>query len=269
MRFVAVLTRNSLRRFGGLLLISGAILAGFQLVLVEVGAYLDRTGAFSGFVNLFPGFVREMMGASFFAMLSFAGIVSLGYFHIAVLSSLTGLMIAMGTELASEIEGGFADLIMAKAIPRHVPVTRTLLVLLASSGFFMSAMMAGTLLGLKTLASAGETFPIRTLLCLAANLAALLMCWGGIALASATLVRRRATAGAFSGILALVMLLLEYLGRLWKPASEIALISPFRHFSPLEIILSASFPTRDIGILLGVALLTSAVAYVVYARRDL
>jgi ABC-2 type transport system permease protein len=269
MKFVAVLTWHSLRRFGGLLLTAGVILGGFQVLLVEVGAYLDRSGAFSGFAALFPAFVRELMGAAFFAMLSFAGIVSLGYFHIAVLSALTGIAIALGTEPAAEIEGGFVDLVLSKAVGRHVPVTRTVLVLLSSVGLLVAMMITGTLAGLGLLAPAGLTYPIKALFSLAANLASLLLCWGGIALAAGTCVRRRASAGVFAGLLALTSLLLDYLGQIWKPANQMAKLSPFRHYSPLEIVVSGAFPVRDVEILLGIAVTAVIVAYVVYARRDL
>jgi hypothetical protein len=269
MRFVFALTWNSLRRFRPLLIISGLVLAGFQFLLVEVGAYLDRTGSFSGFVNMFPPFVKEMMGGSFFTFLSFAGMVSLGYFHIAVLGTLTGLVIAFGTEPAAEIEGGFADLLLAKAVSRHVPITRTVLVLSFSIVTLLSLMMTATAIGLKLLAPPGAVYPFQSLFFLVANLAALLLCWGGIALAAGAFVRRRGSATLFAGMLALIAFLLDYLGRLWKPVSTISRISPFHEFSPLEIVLNHAFPARDIEILLAVAAVAILTAYVVYARRDL
>ena len=269
MKFVAALTWNSLRRFRSLLLAAGLILAAFQVLLVEVGAYLDRTGAFSGFVTMFPAFVREAMGATFFSMLSFGGIVTLGYYHIAVLSVLTGIVIAVGTEPAAEIEGGFVDLVLSKSVGRHVPITRTVLVLLLSVTLLLAFMVTGTFAGLALLATPNLTYSTKALFCLAANLGALLLCWGGLAMAAGAFVRRRAAAATFTGMLAFAGLLLDYLGRLWKPATDIAKLSPFRHYSPLEIILSSTLPTRDIGILLAVALASVITAYVVYSRRDL
>jgi ABC-2 type transport system permease protein len=268
-KFVAALTLHSLRRFRSLLLAAGLILAAFQVLLVEVGAYLDRTGSFSGFVTMFPAFVREAMGATFFSFLSFAGIVSLGYFHIAVLSALTGIVIALATEPAAEIEGGFADLVLAKAVGRHVPITRTVLVLLMSVTSLLATMVAGTLAGLALLASPNLTYSTKALFSLAANLGALLLCWGGIAMAAGTVVRRRAVAATVAGMMAFAGLLLDYLGRLWKPATNIAQLSPFRRYDPLQIILTGVLPARDIEILLAIAVAGVIAAYVVYARRDL
>ena len=270
MRSVAALTWHSLRRFAGLLLTAGLVLTGFQIVLVAAAAYLDRSNAFSQFALLFPPFVREMMGPMFFAMLSFTGVVCLGYFHIAVLSTLVGLMVALGTEPVAEMESGFADLILAKPMPRHVPITRSIILLFLSVSFLLGVMMAGTLTGLALLAPPGSVRPTPALLVrLAANLGSLLLCWGSIALAAATCVRRRATAGALVSLLALAGFLIVYLGQLWKPAEGISRLSPFFYFRMLNLIVNASFPVHDISILLAAALCSVVFAYVVYAKRDL
>ena len=270
MRDVATLTWHSLRRFASLLLSTGLILAGFQVLLVEVGAYLYRAQAFSQFALLFPAFVRELMGPSFFAFLSFSGVVCLGYFHIAVMSALIGLMIALGTEPAAEIETGFADLILSKPVARHVPITRTVVVLLISAGLILGLMMAGTLIGLALSTPEGAVRPTPALIRgLVANLGSLLLCWGGIALAAGACARRRATAAAFSGLLAFAAFLVGYLGQLWKPADGVSHISPFRYYNPLGLVVSGRFPSHDIRLLLSVALAGVLVAYFVYARRDL
>ena len=270
MRSVAALTWHSLRRFSGLLLISGLVLAGFQIVLVAAAAYLDRSHAFSQFALLFPPFVREMMGPMFFAMLSFTGVVCLGYFHIAVLSTLVGLMVALGTEPTAEIESGFADLILAKPMPRHVPITRTVIILILSATLLLGLMMIGTFAGLALLAPQGSARPALALvLRMSANLGSLLLCWGSLALAAGSCVRRRAVPGAIVSLLALVSFLLVYLGQLWKPAEGISRISPFYYFRMLQLIVKESFPLHDISILLGVALCGIVFAYVVYAKRDL
>src|SRR5437879_5516195 len=164
MKSVAALTWHSLRRYAGLLLTTGLVLASFQILLVEVGAYLERSHAFSQFALLFPPFVRELMGPTFFVMMSFAGVVCLGYFHIAVLSALTGLVIALGTEPVAEIETGFADLILAKPMARHVPITRTLIVLILSVSVVLALMVGGTLIGVAFLAPPESIPPTGTML---------------------------------------------------------------------------------------------------------
>ena len=270
MKNVVVLVWHSLRRFAGLLLATGLLLCAFQILMVQVAAYLERTRAFSQFALLFPQFVREIMGPAFFAMLSFAGVVSLGYFHVAVLSALTGVVIAAATEPAAEMESGFADLVLASPVRRHVPITRTVIVLLVAVAALLGAMVVGTYAGLALLAPTDNTVVPRAMLAgLSANLAALLLSWGGIALAAGAYCRRRGTAGAFIGVLALAGYLLVYLGQLWHPAEKISHLSPFYYYRYFRQVMGEPFPLRDISVLIGVALAGILVAYVVYARRDL
>src|ERR1022692_2407885 len=174
-------------------------------------------------------------------------------------------MVALGTEPVAEVESGFADLILAKPMARHVPITRTVIVLLLSAGLLLGIMMTATFTGLALLAPPGSVRPTPALLArLAANLGALLLCWGSIALAAATCFRRRATAGALVSLLAVVGFLIVYVGQLWKPAEGISRLSPFFYFRMLNLIVNASFPVHDISILLAAALCSVGFAYFVY-----
>jgi hypothetical protein len=68
--------------------------------------------------------------------MSFSGIVCVGYFDLAMVIALLALAIALTTVPASEVETGFADLILARPIPRHWLITRTIVLLVyRSQGF--------------------------------------------------------------------------------------------------------------------------------------
>jgi hypothetical protein len=79
------------------LIVLGILLAGFQFLLTEVAAYLLAERAFSSLADLMPDFVRAAAGPAALGFMSFKGIVSLGYFHPIVLTSLVGLTIAIAT----------------------------------------------------------------------------------------------------------------------------------------------------------------------------
>src|SRR5262245_31703174 len=128
-RGAMVLVAHSLKRFRGLLLGLGLILAAFQFLLTEVGAYLVRQGAFNQLAALIPDFVRAAAGPSALAFMSFSGIVGLGYFDPVILAALVGLAITIATEPLAEIETRFIDLTLARPLVRADLVTRTLIVL--------------------------------------------------------------------------------------------------------------------------------------------
>src|SRR6185295_18147910 len=126
----------------------------FQLVLTAVAASLQRSNAFGALATMIPEFMRQFIGPSALAMLSFSGIVCAGYFHPMVIAAILALVTALATEPAAEIDAGFADLVLARPTRRASIVTRSVLAIAIAAGCVLVAMLAGTRLGLQLLAPA-------------------------------------------------------------------------------------------------------------------
>lgn len=265
-----VLARHSLTRIRGLLIGLGLLLAAFQFLLVQVAAYFARENAFNQLSVLLPDFVRSMAGPSVFAFMSFGGIVSLGYFHPIVITTLVGLTISIATEPAGEVETRFVDLILARPITRHDAITRTVVVLVAAGSLMLMLMLTGTLTGLACCAPPGSEAPSPGLfLSLAASLAAVMIAWGGVSLAIAAAAKRRAVAGTTAGVCALAAYLLDYLGRAWQPAQRLSLISPFHYFETMPLVMGQPLDLRNISILIGVGAAGATISYIRFGRRDI
>ncbi len=269
-RATFVLVRHSLRRIRGLLAGLAAILFAFQLLLIEVAAYLTRQNAFGQLSALIPDFVRSAAGPSALAFMSFGGIVGLGYFDPAILAALLSLTIAIATEPAAEIELRFVDLTLARPLARLDLVTRTVMVLVVATTGVLAVMVAGTSTGLACCTPAGVVRPsIGVLVSLALSLAALMACFGGIALALAAASRRRAVAAGIAGAVAFAAYLLDYLGRAWEPARSISAISPFHYFEPMTIVMGGSISGRNLGILFAIAMIGTTLGFFAFSRRDM
>jgi ABC-2 type transport system permease protein len=261
---------NSLRRVRFLVLTMGVLLAGFQILLTLVAGSIERSGGFADISDLVPDFMRQLMGPAFAGLMSFGGIVSVGYFHVAVMGSLIGLTIAITTEPASEIETGFMDLILSRPLARPWVIVRSATVLAISTVFVLLMMMLGTWVGLRWFAPPGAEWPsFRLIRSLAANLGLLMLCWGGVALAISSVSRRRGTAGALTGLLALTTFLLDYVARAWKPAERVAWLSPFRYYSPLDLVIGVAIPGKNVWVLGGIAIVGIGIAYRLFSRRDI
>lgn len=270
MRGPLLLLAHTLRRLRTVLIAMGGLLAGFQILLVLAAGAIDETGGFKQLAALMPPFVRDMMGPAATAFLSFGGIVCLGYFHLAVMGSLVGLGISIATLPAGEIESGFIDLLLARPLARHWIVTRAIAAVLVASGLMIAVMMCGTWVGLATLAPPHAEWPSpRLVRVLGTNLWLMVLCWSGVALAIASVSKRRSFAGGAAGLLALAAFLLDYLGRLWKPAESVAWLSPFRYYSPFDLVKSEAIPGKDVFVLAGIALAGFVAAYTGFARRDI
>lgn len=265
-----VLVGHSLRRIRAALIVLGLLLAAFQFLLTQVAAYLMRQNAFGQLAELMPDFVRTAAGPSALGFMSYTGIVALGYFHPVIITALVGLMIAIATEPAGEVETRFVDLTLARPLRRLDVIARTLVVLVLAGGLMLALMVAGTWTGLTCCAPAEAERPsFGLVLSLAFSLATVMACWGGVALAIGSAARRRAVAGAVAGALALAAYLLDYLGRAWEPAFSMSRLSPFHYFEPMTLVMGQAFDARDAAMLLAIALAGTVAGCVTFSRRDI
>jgi ABC-2 type transport system permease protein len=131
-------------------------------------------------------------------------------------------------------------------------------------------MALGTWVGLSKYAAKDAGWPSVELVgSLAFNLGLLMLCWAGIAMAIGCACRRRGAAGAIAGLLALTAYLTDYVGRAWKPADSVAWLSPFRYYTPFELVMGAPLPAKNVMVLGGIAVAGFGLAYLIYARRDI
>jgi hypothetical protein len=263
------LLSHSCRRVRTLILSAGALLAGFQLLLCLAARAAQELNAYGPLSALIPDFFKQLLGPSLFALMSFSGIVCVGYFHFIVVCALMGLTIAITTEVSAELEIRFLDLILSRPLARHWLITRSIVLLAGCSIVLLGFMMLGSALGLYLLApseTARSTFKLIRSLTL--NLEALILCWGGLALAIASISRRRSVAGAIAGLLALSTYLFDYVAQIWNPAARIAWIFPFHYYNAVRLIASGALPLRDIQVLLSYGAVGMALAYFLFSRRD-
>jgi ABC-2 type transport system permease protein len=270
MRDSWVLIAHSFKRVRMLVLVMSLVLAIFQVFLIVIARSIEESNAFDQMSALIPPFIRQMMGPSFASFMTFRGMVSLGYYHLPIMTSLIGLAIAIATMPTSEVELGFMDLILSRPVARYRVITRSIVVLVLCLAFVLGMMMAGTWIGLSALAPKEASLPGGDLiLSLAANLGLLAMGWGGIAMAIGAASRRRAVAGSIAGFLALVTFLLDYIARAWEPAESVAWLSPFRYYNPLDLVMGEPIQPRNLMVLAAIAIAGFAIAYLAFSRRDI
>ena len=259
-----------LHRVRKLLLSAGLLVAGFQLVLILQANSIQASKSFAQMAGLVPSFVRDILGPSFVTLLTFRGIVCLGYSHPVVMGALVSVAVTLSTIPVMEIETGFIDLVLARAVARHWIVTRSILVALISIIYLLAMMALGTWIGLSNYAAKDADWPSLGLVgSLAINLGFLMFCWAAIAMAIGCACRRRGSAGAIAGLLALTAYLTDYIGRAWKPAESISWLSPFRYYTPFELVMGSALPAKNLVVLGGIATAAFALAYLLYSRRDI
>jgi ABC-type transport system involved in multi-copper enzyme maturation permease subunit len=253
-----------------LLLGSFALLIGFQIVIVGQAAEIERTQSFSRMAELLPGFLQRGLGSKAMLLATFKGTVAFGYFHPVVCLLVAGVAMYLATEPAHEVESGLVDLELARSVPRHRLITRSLLLAAASTAVALLLMFVGTSAGGRMFDADGMGLPsiaIRVRLLL--HLAGVALCFAGFALLLATMSRRWTTAFTTATLAAVVLYLVDFLAIGWRPIRAVAWLSPFHYYPALSIIAGDAPVWRNAAILFGTAGVFIAAAYWRFERRDL
>ncbi|PWU18247.1 MAG: hypothetical protein C5B50_09620 [Verrucomicrobia bacterium] len=269
MKHLFLLLRLSLKRVRLLLIVTGFLLAFLQLLRVGIAADLHNAGQFDLLAALLPPIVRKLFGSAFGSILTFNGIVCGVYFDTGFIIALLALAITLATLPASEIESGFADLILARPVPRHSIITRTIALVLLALILMLLMILAGTWIGLVLFAPPDAPWPSpRQISTLSLSLALLVLSWSGVALALGA-AYRRGIAAATTALLIFGAMLLDWAHRIWPPIDWFARLSPFYYFDPYELIGAGSLRLSNLFVLAAIAFAGFTLAYFIYSRRDI
>jgi ABC-2 type transport system permease protein len=261
--------RLSIKRTWRLLAATGLLFAVVQALRVHIAAMVHSGGQFGLITALLPDSVRKLVGPSLGNIMTFNGIVCGAFFDLGFLVAQVALAIALATLPASEIETGFADLILARPLPRHWLITRTIALVVFSVLLMLVMLAAGTWLGLLLFAPPEVPWPTAGEIgALALSLGMLVACWSGVALAFAAACRRGVAAAATS-LLAFVAMLLDWANHLWPALHLIAWLSPFSYFQPYGLVAGEPLHLANMLVLLAVTLTGYLVAYLIISRRDI
>ncbi|HYT67705.1 MAG TPA: hypothetical protein VEL51_14845 [Vicinamibacterales bacterium] len=246
------------------------LLFGFQLVIIGQAAEVERSNAFASIANLVPGFVQRGLGSRAMLLATFRGTVAFGYFHPVVCILVAVLAMYLATEPAHEIETGLVDLELARSVPRHRLLTRSLLLAELAVLAAIGMMAAGTWSGARLFGAQAMALPSGALrLALLGNLFAVASCLGGFALMVAAFSRRWSTSFTTVALVAVIGYMIDFIAIGWRPMRTIAWLSPF-HYYPALNVLAGDAPTgRNVFILLATGALFAAIAYWQFQRRDL
>jgi ABC-2 type transport system permease protein len=246
------------------------LLTGLQIVIVGQASALEAARGFSRVAELVPAFLQQGLGSKALLLATFQGTVAFGYFHPVVSMLVAVLAVYFATEPAHEVEARLVDLTLARPVPRHVVMTRALLLAVLLVVIAVAMMFAGSQLGLALLADPSFTAPpVGRAALMLTHLAAVGMCFGAFALAVAAGTTRWVTAFATAAFTVVILYLVDFLAIGWPVMRWIAWISPFHYYDALSILAGDAAPARNLTILLSSAAVFTVVAYRRFSRRDL
>jgi hypothetical protein len=243
------------------------MLIAFQIAVTAAASTFLDTGDFERLAQLMPSFFRQALGP---VIGSFDGMILVGYVDGLIVMLFVQLAIYLATEPAAEIESSLVDLVLARALPRHWVVSRSVIVMVCCTIALAGAMAFGTWLGLVWLAPDGIRWPAtQTIATLTAHLTFTAWCFGGAALAASGWARRRGAAQAAIAVSAVLAYLLDLLSMMWASVEPVARLSPFHYFRGANIVAGTADSARDLTVLGTLAVIGVAVAYWRFQKRDL
>jgi putative exporter of polyketide antibiotics len=247
-----------------------SLLTALQIIIVGQASALEEAHSFGRMAEFVPAFLQRGLGSQSILLVTFKGTVAFGYFHPVVAMLVSVLAIYFATEPAHDVEAGLVDLVLARAVPRSVVVTRSLLLGAGAVVAAVILMALGTRLGLRMFAAPEFDAPsVATSTRMLLHLAAVAWCFGGFALAIAAGARRWSTAFTTAALAAVVLYLVDFLAIGWPPMRTIAWLSPFHYYPALSILAGTAPAWRNLGILMSVATVLCAIGYWRFIRRDL
>ena len=266
---IALVARSAYQiRFA--LLATIVLLFGLQILIIGQAVEIQRANSFGSVASLLPGFLQRGLGSHALILATFKGTVAFGYFHPIVCLTIAVLAMYPATEVAHEVEAGLVDLELARAVPRHRLITRSLLLAHLAAAVVLTAMAAGTVLGVRAFAAADLDVPSLALRArLLLNQFAVVSCFASFALLVASRARRWSSAFTVAALSAVVFYSVDFLSMGWRQMEIVAWISPFHYFPALAIIAGDAALGRNIAILFTTAAVLSTLAYWQFEHRDL
>jgi hypothetical protein len=267
---LAALVVRSVARARGVLAGVAVLLAVFQAALVLQGVSLHEQQSFEAAGRMVPGFIQRWLGDTMFALGSFGGIVSFGYFHPVIVLVTSMVTAFVASDPAADVEEGYVDLLLTRPMARHWIVTRSTLLLAGCPALLAAVMMTSTWTTTALVAPDSAQWPsFSKILTLSAHLVLVAWCFGAFSLMLSAGARRRASAFAAAAIAAVALNLVNVLAASWAPARLVDAISPFHYYQGARILAGATDPLRDLLTLGAAASALVGVAYWRFSARDL
>ena len=259
--------RRQLERNWIFLLVVMLVLAVFEFVLCAVVASMDVETALSQITAFAPPLVRAMIEQNM-AGGSPAAVLSFGWNHPIAHALLTAVAITLSARaIAGEIETGAIELVLAQPISRAQYFAAQVLFGAGALSVVLVGGLLGTALGEQVFAL--NAFGPARFAMLFLNAFLLQFAIYALTLAASAFGRESGRVALFGVLVAVLSLIVNVVGALWRKAEFAKPLSLHNYFDPRDILTQGHLPASSVLVLAVVAVVAIAVAFTRFARRDL
>jgi ABC-2 type transport system permease protein len=261
------IARRELERNWPFLLAVMLILGVFEYFICAMVASIDVEGARKQVVQFAPPMMRAMIEQNVPSG-SPATVLAFGWNHPVVHALLAALAITLAVRaVAGEVESGVIELIISQPVSRAQYLSAHALFAAIAVSVALAAGLLGTLIGQHVHSLNVFSLPRLGLLFLNAFL--LQAAIYSLTLVASSLGREASRVAGLGTLIALLSYVVNALATLWTKAAFAKPYSLHGHFDPREILVNGRLAPISVGILVTVVVISTAIAYTVFKRRDL
>ncbi len=259
---------QSLRSYRTSLSVVSAALFGISVVLVATFDAFGGVEGMEGLLELLPEGIRAMLKAQGGFATDATGYIGMQYRHPFYLLATSGFVIAMSAgAVAREIERSTALMLLAVPLARWRYLAAKIASMVVVVVLLLVAVWSGTAAGVALTGLGGVD--MLTLMRVLANLLALALAVGGIAMLLSSLSSDGGHVISVAAGTAAAMFFGDFLATIWSPAELVGFVSLYHYYDPLGVTQASGLPLRDLAVLLSVAAAGFGAALVAFRRRDL
>lgn len=262
------LVRHALARHAGFVLVSAALLGGFQFLICAAVSSVNVSGALESILASLPPMLQAMVSTQLFGGLTSQGLLAFGWNHPVSHALGAAVAIMLATQaISGESESGAMELTMSQPISRATYFTAQVLFAAGALAVTSAGGLLGTLLGGRVFGVGG--FGAGALARLALNYAALHAAVFGVTLWLSAAAREGARVASAGFLIVLVSYFAQVIGRLWDRASFVLPWTLHDYFAPREILVEGAGVARPVAILAAVSAAGLALAWARFRAKDL
>ena len=260
---------HTLRGYRWPLLFVGAGLFAFSFLLCYTYKVFGGAEGLGRFIQALPPALQSVIKAFGFFEPTARAYIANGYHDPRYMIILSGFAIGnAASTLAGEIERGTILYLLARPVSRASVVLWKMAALAVAIVVLVGAGFLGTVLGSLVNGFAGEV-PLGKLAGVQVMLFALILLVCSVTLLLSARSSERGHVLAVSAGLFVTLYSFDFLAEIWPSAGFLGPLSPFHYLDPQEIMRDSGFPWRDLAILGATSLIASALAVLVFRRRDI
>ena len=238
----------------------------FAAVLPTFGDEISGMWRQLGFVQ---NILESLLGAELGESMTIDTMASIAWVHPILLVLIWAHEINFCTRLpAGEIDRATIDVVMGLPVSRRRLFLCESLVWALSGAVVVLFALLGCFLG-NLFIPAEDRPDFGRLLIVLVNLFAMYATVGSLALLVSSLSDRRGRAVAVAFGIVIFSFLLNFLAQFWEPARSLSFVGLLNYYQPLVILRDATWPIRDLIVLLTCSLVLWVTGGVIFSRRDI